>query len=127
MVERDLAKVEVAGSKPVSRSSPSSGNNEPLASDVPDEPPSSAPAALRQLWPWVQRFGYSDDVAREDALNAASSDELLQLVAAVDQKTFQQINEYLDATDNSEEAVPYGDLPQAAMEAAIVLKDRVAT
>ena len=94
---------------------------------MPDEPPSSAPAALRQLWPWVQRFGYSDDVAREDALNAASSDELLQLVAAVDQKTFQQINEYLDATDNSEEAVPYGDLPQAAMEAAIVLKDRVAT
>lgn len=37
---------------------------------------------------------------------------------------FDLINSYLDETDDAEEAVPYGDLAQAAMEAQFVLKSR---
>jgi hypothetical protein len=102
---------------------PLPSNNRQVPAPVPEPPPASAPEALRALWPWVQRFGYSDDAERESALASASHEELAELIAAIDRSVFQEINNYLDQTDNSEEAVPYGDLAQAAMEAAILLKD----
>jgi hypothetical protein len=98
-------------------------NNRQVPAPVPEQPPASAPEALRALWPRVQRFGYSDDAQRESALESASPEELAELVAAIDRSVFQEINNYLDQTDNSEEAIPYGDFAQAAMEAAILLKD----
>ncbi len=47
-----------------------------------------------------------------------------QLVDVIDKPTFQLINQYLDDSDNSEEAVPYGDLAQAVMEAASLIRDK---
>jgi hypothetical protein len=95
-----------------------------MSANVPAQPPASAPPALRDLWHWVQEFGFSDDVERESALEEASYEELTQLVQVVDRQAFDLINSYLDETDNAEEAVPYGDLAQAAMEASLLLKHR---
>jgi len=63
-------------------------------------------------------------VTRDRILNAADSDVLSQLVRAITADVFAEINACLDATNNSEEAVPYGDLAQAAMEAAMILDER---
>ena len=46
------------------------------------------------------------------------------LVSAVTKETFDQINHFLDQTGDAEEAVPFGDLAQAAMEAKLELKLR---
>jgi hypothetical protein len=95
-----------------------------MRDDLPGQPPASAPPALQVLWPLVQRYGSSDDAERERALDDASTEELTVLVTAVDKAAFDLINGYLDETDNAEEAVPYGDLAQVAMEAQLVLKSR---
>ncbi|HKB17407.1 MAG TPA: hypothetical protein VKF28_00110 [Candidatus Dormibacteraeota bacterium] len=94
--------------------------------DVPNTAPESAPAELQALWPLVQQYGISDDDEREQAIEHASSEELATLVAAVDKTVFDLINRYLDDMDNAEEAVPFGDLALAAMEAQIELKARLA-
>ena len=39
-------------------------------------------------------------------------------------ESFAEINRYLDETDNAEDAVPFGDLAQAAEEAKLELKRR---
>ena len=88
------------------------------------DPPASAPAVLRALWPLVVRFGVSDDRVRDDALRAASVDDLKKLVAAVGPAEFAAINAYLDDTGDAAESVPYGDLAQAAMEATVELATR---
>jgi hypothetical protein len=75
----------------------------------------------------VLRYGISDDVVREETLDAASDNELTELVTRVDKPILQAISQYLDLVDNAEEACPYGDLAQAAMEAGIVLKQRLST
>ena len=95
-----------------------------MSADVPDNPPASAPQELKALWPWVRRFGYSDDVERDQALQRADAATLDELVTAVDKAAFDAINRYLDETDNSEEATPFDDLAQAAMEAALEIKSR---
>ena len=76
------------------------------------------------MWPLVLQFGFPDDVEREKVLEAASTEQLTALTSAVDKAVFDLINSYLDETDDAEEAVPYGDLAQAAMEAQFVLKSR---
>jgi hypothetical protein len=45
----------------------------------------------------------------------------------VDKPVLQAINRYLDLVHDAVEACPFGDLAQAAMEAGIVLKQRVAS
>ena len=95
----------------------------PMAS-LPSNPPASTPAELRALWPLVVRFGVSDDRARDDALRAASVEDLKELVAAVGPVEFDAINAYLDETHDAEEAVPFGDLAQAAMEAMVEIAAR---
>ncbi|MGO8686335.1 MAG: hypothetical protein ACLQT7_04000 [Candidatus Dormibacteria bacterium] len=76
------------------------------------------------LWPLARRFGASDDRARQANLRGAPSDELQELVSKVDQQVLRQIDEYLNATADAPEAVPYGDLAQAAIEAGMELKRR---
>jgi len=72
----------------------------------------------------VLRYGISDDQVREDTLEAASDAELTELVRRVDKPVLQAINQYLDLVHDAEEAVPFGDLAQAAMEAQLLLKQR---
>jgi len=86
--------------------------------------PVVVPKELQGLAPLVRRFGVSDDVERERVLNGASTEELTALVSAVTKETFDQINQFLDQTDDAEDAVPFGDLAQAAMEAKLELKRR---
>jgi hypothetical protein len=95
-----------------------------VADDLPSRPPDSAPAGLQALWPLVLEYGISDDAKRDEALESASTEQLTALVAAVNKAAFDLINRYLDDTGDAEEAVPYGDLAQAAMEAQLVLKAR---
>lgn len=91
---------------------------------LPLDPPASAPPDLRELWPLVKQFAPSDDKARARTLAEAPIEQLKELVRRVDAKAFAAINSYLDETRDAEEAVPYGDLAQAAMEAATVLRER---
>jgi hypothetical protein len=72
----------------------------------------------------VQKFGISDDVSRERALNGASTEELIALVNNVTTEVFAQITQFLDQTFDAEDAIPFGDLAQAAMEAKLELKQR---
>ena len=82
------------------------------------------PRELHGLAPLVQRFGISDDVVREHVLKDASTEELIALVNAVTTEVLDQINQFLDQTLDAEDAVPFGDLAQAAMEAKLELKQR---
>lgn len=91
---------------------------------MPAEPPASAPRELQAIWTLVKRYGFADDLARQRVLDDASDQELDQLVSAVSPAVFTQMNAYLDGTGDSKDAVPYGDLAQAAMEAAQVLRRR---
>ncbi len=91
---------------------------------LPTNPPASAPASLKALWPLVLEFALSDDDDREAILDGASSERLRKLVASVDSDAFAAINTYLDDTGNAEEAVPFGDLAQAAGEAGALLDAR---
>jgi hypothetical protein len=93
----------------------------------PPLPPDSAPEPLKALWPLVLRYGISDDTVREDTIDAASDEALTALVNRVDKPVLQAINRYLDLVHDAEEACPFGDLAQAAMEAGIVLKQRLAS
>ena len=93
-------------------------------SSLPVNPPDSAPQDLRDLWPLVRRFGRSDDRERGQVLDTAPSDELARLVQEVGASALRSINAYLDAAGDSEEAVPFGDLAQAAMEATSILRER---
>ena len=86
--------------------------------------PVVVPRELQKLAPLVERFGVSDDFERERVLNGALTEDLIALVNAVTTETFDQINQFLDHTDDAEDAVPFGDLAQAAMEAKIELKRR---
>ena len=90
-------------------------------------PPIVVPQELQRLGPLVQRFGVSDDVEREHVLNGASTEELIALVNAVTKETFDRINQLLDQTFDAEDAVPFGDLAQAAMEARLELNQRGVT
>jgi hypothetical protein len=96
----------------------------PVSIGIPPDPPASAPLALRAMWTLVKRYGLADDVAREAVLSHASLHDLTELVSAVTPALFSQINAYLDETRDSEEAVPFGDLAQAALEAASLLRLR---
>ncbi|HEV2172244.1 MAG TPA: DUF4240 domain-containing protein, partial [Nitrospira sp.] len=82
------------------------------------------PEDLRGLAPLVQRFGISDDVERQRVLNSSSTEELIALVNAVTKEIFVQINQFLDLTFDAEDAVPFGDMAQAAMEARLELTQR---
>lgn len=95
-----------------------------LMGAMPSGPPASARPELRALWPLVTPFGIFDDVGRDQALRAASDEDLMQLVAAVGSPEFEAINAYLNSTHDAEEAVPYGELAEAAMEAAVYLASR---
>jgi hypothetical protein len=82
------------------------------------------PQELQGLEPLVKRFGLSDDLERERVLDGASTEELIALANAVPKKTFDLINQFLDQTGDAVEAVPFGDLAQAAMEAKLELRRR---
>lgn len=81
-------------------------------------------AALKELAPLVGEFGISDDAERESAIEMAPTETLVALVRTVTAEMFAEINRYLDETDNAEDAVPFGDLAQAAQEAKLELKRR---
>ena len=85
------------------------------------------PEELRGLAALVERFGIADDVERKHVLKGASTEELIALVNAVTKDTFDQITQFLDQTFDAEDAVPFGDLAQAAMEAKLELKLRGVT
>jgi hypothetical protein len=87
-------------------------------------PPIPVPAALKALAPLVEEFGISDDSDRERAIETAPTEELAKLVRTVTAEIFTEINRYLDETDNAEDAVPFGDLAQAAEEAKLELRRR---
>jgi hypothetical protein len=87
-------------------------------------PPIPVPAALKAIAPLVDEFGISDDAERESAIETAPTKKLAKLVRAVTAEIFAEINRYLDETDNAEDAVPFGDLAQAAEEAKLELKRR---
>jgi hypothetical protein len=91
---------------------------------LPSNPPQSAPARLRALWPLVIRFGKSDDGSRAMALSTASSEALKALVTTVNAERLREIDDYLNAVHDAEEAVPFGDLAQATLEAATLLQGR---
>ena len=82
------------------------------------------PQQLQSLAPLVQRFGVQDDHERERVLQSASNEELIALVNTVTKDIFDQINRFLDQTFDSEDAVPFGDLAQAAIEAKLELERR---
>jgi hypothetical protein len=86
--------------------------------------PAPAPPGLRHLLPLLEQFGVQDDAHRARAIRTASSEQLIALVKAVDKEVFGEINRYLDETDDAEDAIAYGDLAQAAMEAKLELKGR---
>jgi hypothetical protein len=69
----------------------------------------------------VEQFAIADDLERERVLEGASSAQLEALVAEVNRDVLDLINRYLDETDDAEEAVPFGDLAQAVMEARGIL------
>ena len=94
-----------------------------MISDLPPEPPSDAPEALKALWPLVLRWGESDDDVRGHLTAAASEEELEELVDVV-APLYPAINAYLDETSDAERAVPYGDLAQAAEEVQIAIARR---
>ncbi len=85
------------------------------------------PQELQGLAPLVQTFAISDDVVRERLVKSASTEELIALVNAVTTEVFDQINQFLDQTLDAEDAVPFGDLAQAAVEAKLELKLRGVT
>lgn len=87
-------------------------------------PSIAVPQELQRLAPLVQRFGISDDVERGRVLKTASAEELTALVNAVTTAMFGQINQFLEQTLDAEDAVAFGDLAQAAMEAKLELKRR---
>ena len=89
--------------------------------------PIVVPEELQGLAALVQRFGISDDVERERVLKGASTEELIALVNVVTKDTFDQINQFLDQTFDAEDAVAFGDLAQAVMEAKLELKLRGAS
>lgn len=60
-------------------------------------------------------------------MNDASTEELIALVDTVTTDVFDQIIQFLDQTLDAEDAVPFGDLAQAAMEAKLELKRRGAS
>jgi Flp pilus assembly protein TadD len=82
------------------------------------------PHELQGLAPLVLKFGVSDDDERERVLVSASNEELIALVNTVTKDVFEQINRFLDQTFDSEDAVPFGDLAQAAIEAKQELQRR---
>lgn len=86
--------------------------------------PIPVPPALQDLAPLVDEFGISDDAERERAIETAPSGKLVGLVRTVTAEMFAEINRYLDETDDAEDAVPFGDLAQAAVEAKLELRRR---
>jgi hypothetical protein len=82
------------------------------------------PQELQGLAALVIRFGVSDDAARERVLESASNEELIALVNTVTKDVFDQIIRFLDQTFDSEVALPFGDLAQAAIEAKLELQRR---
>ncbi len=66
-------------------------------------------------------------MVREQILDAASDDELTELVSRVDKPALRAIVQYLDLVDNAEEATPYDALAQAAMEAEMLLTRRLSS
>jgi hypothetical protein len=94
-----------------------------MPAELPGDPPDDAPDDLKAVWYLVLRWGESDDVGRGALIEAASDEELTDLLEAID-PLFPAINGYLDATGDAERAVPYGDLAQAAMEARFELDRR---
>jgi hypothetical protein len=88
-----------------------------MTNPLPEHPPTSAPLLLQAIWPLVRTFGLSDNLERAAALRHAPTEQLQGLVDSIDPVMFALINQYLDETGNAEEACPYGDLAQAAMEA----------
>ena len=84
----------------------------------------AVPAELQGLKPLVDKFGISDDVERERAVIAATTQELSALVGTVTDEVLDLINRFLDQTFDAEYAVRYGDLAQAALEARLELKER---
>jgi hypothetical protein len=94
-----------------------------MSNDFPSSLPDDAPAELKTLWPLVLRWGESDDDNRGDLTASAASEGVEALVRTVDPH-YPAINAYLQETGDTQHAVPYGSLAQAAMEARLELDRR---
>jgi hypothetical protein len=80
------------------------------------------PDGFDSLKPLIRRWACGDDVARGAMQDAAATDELLELVGAVEPH-FAAINAYLDGHDE-EEAHLLGNLAEGAVEAHLELGRR---
>ena len=83
----------------------------------------SLPSSMRPLAPYYRRYAFSDDAIRERVIQRATVVELEELVRAVT-PLWPDINAFLDVGSHSNEEALTDALAQAAMEAAIDLKDR---
>lgn len=83
-------------------------------------PPDDAPDALKGVWPLVLRWAGGDDAARGDRIEAASTEELRALAAAV-KPLYPAVSGYLGATGNAARAAPFGDLVHAGLVARFEL------
>jgi hypothetical protein len=89
------------------------------------------PNELRQLAPFVRRFGLGDDVERGSVVSDASTDDLRNLFEAANPH-FDALNIYIE--DNMQPpgprqdlAIALGDFAQAALEAELELRRRQTT
>ncbi len=82
-------------------------------------PPDDAPDALKGVWPLVLRWAGGDDAARGDRIEAASTEELRALAAAV-KPLYPAVSGY-GATGNAARAAPFGDLVHAGLVARFEL------
>ena len=81
------------------------------------------PAVFHDLIPLIERWAIGDDVGRDEAMQAASYDELHVLVATVKPR-LGSINEWLDLSDSDEVAPYLGWLAEASVEAQMDLESR---
>jgi hypothetical protein len=91
-------------------------------SETAGQPPSALPESLADVWPLVGRYGIADDVEREKALEAAGRDGLEALVEAVNHDRLAEIEGFVEAHGDSEEAVRLAALARAAQEARLILE-----
>ncbi len=81
------------------------------------------PEEFHDLVPLIRTWAIPDDIDREDHIEAASTDDLRQLIDALEPR-FEAIDAYLAENDHLEEATYLGALAEAAVEAGFELEER---
>lgn len=90
-----------------------------------EQGPPEPPPSIRDLDPALAgRWSISDDVEHDEAIEAASTNDVELLVAAVDRSVLAAIDEYLDRANDHEDVVWLNDIARAALEADMELERR---